>query len=102
MTIDKIQDRIFDGRLILPRISQTTVLEQFKTPERAPKGTYYGVALSGTFSDGVVAAVRIDNEGNADYHISEIIDNKVYMGARVGIITKRYTYKKNKMDGNIY
>lgn len=102
MTIANIQKRITDGRLVLPRLSQTTVLEQFKTPERAPDGEYYGVALSGNFSDGVIAAVRIDTEGNADYHITEVRNNRVYMGARVGIITKRYTYKKNKMDGNIY
>lgn len=103
MTIKGIQERISDGRLTLPRISQTTVLEQIKTPERAPEGNYYGVALSGNIENGVVAAVRIDAEGNADYHISEIIDSKVYMGARVGIITQRYTFKRNKcMTGNIY
>lgn len=103
MTIKGIQDRISDGRLTLPRISQTTVLSHFPTPERAPEGTYYGVALSGTVDNGVVAAVRIDNEGNADYHIDDIRDKKVYMGAIVGVITLRYTFRRNKcMTGNIY
>lgn len=103
MTIDNIQKRITDGRLTLPRISQTTVLSHFSTPERAPEGDYYGVVLSGDFSNGVVAAVRIDAAGNADYHIDDIRDNKVYMGAIVGTITQRYTFKRNKcMTGRIY
>lgn len=103
MTIDKIQDRISDGRLTLPRLSQTTILSYFPTPERAPEGDYYGVVLSGDFCNGVVAAVRVDTEGNADYHIDDIRDKKVYMGAIVGVITSRYTFRRNKcMTGNIY